>query len=52
MKDIKKVDKCQYEIGSQKNYDLLDFYSSLKNTNNELEAKEYHHSLFYPILCY
>ena len=52
MNDIKKVYLYQYEIGRQKNYDLLDFYLSLRNNDNELEAKEYHHSLFYPILCY
>ena len=42
----------QYEIGRQKSYDLLDFYQSLREPNNQLEAKEYHHSLFYPILTY
>jgi len=52
MNDTKKVDIHQYEIGRQKNYDILDFYLSLRNNDDELEAKEYHHSLFYPILYF
>ena len=42
----------EYEIGKQHNYDLLDFYMSLKKSDSDPEIKEYHHSLFYPILCY
>ena len=48
----KKISIDDYEIGKQRNYDLLDFYESLKNQNDEPEIKNYHHSLFYPILCY
>ena len=47
-----KILKTDYEIGIQRNYELLDFYTSLRNPNDEPETKEYHHSLFYPILCY
>lgn len=52
MKARKIISIDEYEIGKQKNYDLLDFYMSLRNSIDEPERKEYHHSLFYPILCY
>ena len=48
----KKISIDQYEIGRQRNYDLLDFYESIINPDDEPEIKNYHHSLFYPILCY
>ena len=49
-----------YEIGSQKNFDFLEIYKLLldkteeeeEDYNFENELKEYHHSLFYPILVY
>ena len=52
MEGREKISIDEYEIGKQKNYDLLDFYMSLRNSNDEPEIKDYHHSLFYPILCY
>ena len=48
----KNISINDYEIGKQRNYDLLDFFMWLKNSDNEPEKKEYHHSLFYPILSY
>ena len=48
----KNISINDYEIGEQRNYDLLDFVMWLKNSDNEPEKKEYHHSLFYPILSY
>ena len=49
----------EYEIGRQKNFDLLSFYNSLRDENEEEEIikadddlEDYHHSLFYPILTY
>ena len=49
-----------YEIGNQKNFDFLEIYQLLLDKNEEEEEdykfknelKEYHHSLFYPILVY
>ena len=49
-----------YEIGNQKNFDFLEIYKLLLDKNEEEEEdykfknelKEYHHSLFYPILVY
>ena len=48
-----------YEIGQQFNFDFLSFYQSLSDKEDEdneelfeFETKEYHHSLFYPILKY
>ena len=52
MSQRKTISKTSYEIGLQRNSDLLDFYMSLRNSDDEPETKEYHHSLFYPILCY
>ena len=50
MKLNKKISIDDYEIGVQKNFDLLDFLKYQNDNNFKLE--EYHHSLFYPILCY
>lgn len=60
MKDKISID--DYENGNQSNFDLLSFYQSLpthleeEDENNDslldFMAKEYHHSLFYPILKY
>ena len=57
---LTKVSIDDYEIGDQKNFDLLSFYRAIPDkrdeeemsTDFELECKEYHHSLFYPILYY
>ena len=55
-----KVSIDDYEIGDQKNFDLLSFYNALPDKTDEeemfidfqMECEEYHHSLFYPILHY
>ena len=55
-----KIDVEDYEIGNQSNFDILSFYMSLPDKlekdddelNFEINLKEYHHSLFYPILKY
>ena len=49
-----------YKIGNQKNFDFLEIYKLLLNKTEDEEEdykfknklKEYHHSLFYPILVY
>ena len=56
----RKIKIEEYEIGRQKNFDLLSFYNSLPDENEEEEIikatdndlEDYHHSLFYPILTY
>ena len=56
-KEIKIED---YEIGDQKNFDLLSFYYSLPDEKeddipekvSDSDLEDYHHSLFYPILKY
>ena len=55
-----KVNIEDYEIWKQKNFDFLSIYHLLLDKNEDeendkkflLELKEYHHSLFYPILQY
>ena len=57
---LTKVYIEDYEIGDQKNFDLLSFFSALPDKTDEeemsidfqIECEEYHHSLFYPILHY
>jgi len=46
-----------YKIGNQKNFDISEFYDALLIEEDDLGLypqylKEYHHSLFYPILTY
>jgi hypothetical protein len=55
----KDISIDDYEIGQQFNFDFLSFYQSLSDKEDEdneelleFETKEYHHSLFYPILKY
>ena len=50
----RKIKIEEYEIGRQKNFDLLSFYNSLPDENEEEEIikatdddlEDYHHSLF------
>ena len=56
----RKFSITNYEIGRQKNFDLLSFYNSLPEQNedediekvSDSDLEDYHHSLFYPILKY
>ena len=47
-----KIRIDDYEIGVQKNFDLLDFLKFQNDNNFNPKLEEYHHSLFYPILNY